>query len=830
MKKGLLGLLLIFPFLIAFLAFTTSDYLIKGVEQDIADIEIDYPALAPFGLKEGKQKLQANAIFNQDYPLSEGNEIVFSVPEDQDVARIDKEEDGYYLVPLSEGQVEVTVSNLKGNVSRRFTAVVYGETGALIVNLDFPFSTAGMESYYWGTKDIEYASIDSPYSKKQAVIDFEAAVYGNESMDIYDFNLEYSDNLAIDLSKEQIKVLTPGESFIRFIHPFSTTTPPTEIVFTAVEAVNIYSYADLLKATNLSENGEAVVLHVNLESQANFASLSNKNHYDIFGNIAGTVNPEAYVYDFETTYNHDFIDGWNAGISFKVSKEVHTGIRLRQSLYGNGFLINGHDLCYPSSSSVLSDGTVVPVLSPSDLYRGPRIYTAVGDPASPYENNTDGVEPLLVLYGQDNSLLYVDGDGVTVDNIRLRNADFGNNYQNLITTGIGIDVNGDRTVISNSVISSARSLIRTYSSDITIENCLLQNALEYGIKAGANEFNRVDPNKQITYSDDNGNKQTTTVSNYVTPIDLANPTAANMYSGKADSILSAGVLTANQANVFISPFIHFLIDRDHFTIEEMASGAQVVQDAMTNTTGFVNEDGSKEYAAHVEVKNCFFYNCHVSSISLDSYYNGPFLYNNISTMFYAVLGNYIDYFPKDGALTMAPTELTLSGDNRFYTYQKLSDLSFDSLLTHDIDTFIKVHGGVSSIQADVTEDDYLPLRQLIGQTNQALYSNNGVNYVNTPIMKMGGGTNLSDVVFEHDSLGSFSVNCYEHVLARSATMVPDNQFMGSDEAKYSTMKVALSRAASNVMGFEDYTFYTLDMAEHPYFGETPSLSELSARS
>ena len=97
-------------------------------------------------------------------------------------------------------------------------------------------------------------------------------------------------------------------------------------------------------------------------------------------------------------------------------------------------------------------------------------------------------------------------------------------------------------------------------------------------------------------------------------------------------------------------------------------------------------------------------------------------------------------------------------------------------------------------------------------------------------MKMGGGTNLSDVVFEHDSLGSFSVNCYEHVLARSATMVPDNQFMGSDEAKYSTMKVALSRAASNVMGFEDYTFYTLDMAEHPYFGETPSLSELSARS
>ena len=176
----------------------------------------------------------------------------------------------------------------------------------------------------------------------------------------------------------------------------------------SVSAMNRFNSwaSDLLKATNLSENGEAVVLHINLESQANYASLSDKDHYDIFGNVEGAVDPETYVYDFETTYNHDFIDGWNAGITFKVSKEVHSGIRLRQSLYGNGFLINGHDLCYPSSSSVLSDGTVVPVLSPSDLYRGPRIYTAVGDPASPYENNTDGVEPLLVLYGQDNSLLY----------------------------------------------------------------------------------------------------------------------------------------------------------------------------------------------------------------------------------------------------------------------------------------------------------------------------------------------------------------------------------------------------------------------------------------
>ena len=265
MKKGMLALLLIFPFLIAFLAFTTSDYLIKGVEQDIDDIEIDYPSLAPFGLKQGKVKLQAESVYNEDYPLSEGNDLVFSVPEDQQVARIDVEEDGYYFVPLSEGQVEVTVSNRKGNVSRSFIALVYGEAGALVLNLDCPFSSAGMASYYWGTYDIVYDSLSSPYYKHTAKFTFSAEVVGNDAMDVYDFILSYSDNLSVDLSKSEVTVLGPGQSYISFTHPFSSSAPETRLEFVAVEAVNVYSYADLLKSTNLSENGEAVVLHLDLD-------------------------------------------------------------------------------------------------------------------------------------------------------------------------------------------------------------------------------------------------------------------------------------------------------------------------------------------------------------------------------------------------------------------------------------------------------------------------------------------------------------------------------------------------------------------------------------
>ena len=97
-------------------------------------------------------------------------------------------------------------------------------------------------------------------------------------------------------------------------------------------------------------------------------------------------------------------------------------------------------------------------------------------------------------------------------------------------------------------------------------------------------------------------------------------------------------------------------------------------------------------------------------------------------------------------------------------------------------------------------------------------------------MKMGGGTNLSDVFFEGEGFDYVSLDCYEYNLGKSSTFVDDSEFMSSDEARYTTMKVALSRAASNFFGFEDYVFYHVDKDEHPYFGQTPSLAELSVRS
>ena len=766
MKKGVLAILLIFPFLIAFLAFATSDYLIKGVEQDIDDIILPYDSLQPFGLKDGAVKLEATPVYNEKYPLSNGNDISFkAVSEEQDIIRIEERTDGYYLVPLAEGQAEVIASNKKGNVSKRFTALVYGEDGAIVVTLDHPFSSAGIgRTYYWGTDDMAYDSIDSPYSKHQAKFTFSARVVGNDGMGINDFALEHSDNLRIDLNKSEVTVLGPGEAYFRFTHPFSTSTPPTEITFTAVEGVNVYSYADLIKATNLSAAGEPVVLHVNLDSKENYDKLPEASRKDVavFGEIDGVVDPENYVYDFEATYNHDFASWWNnsSKTSYDIGITLHAGIRLRHSLYGNGFLINGHDLCYPSSFKTMEDGTIVPSfgVDGKDIFRGPLIYISAGNPYTPYgDSQISGVEPLLVVYGQDNSLIYADGDNITIDNLRLRNADFGNNYQNLFTAGTGIEILGDNVRVSNSVISSARTLVRSYSSLTEVDNCLLQKCLEFGIKTGANESNKVDYSKKIIYSDAYGKQHETIVFNYLSPGDFSGSfKPENLKDGRADSVLTNGVFLNNQANVFVGDgLMHTYVPRD----------------SMTD-------------------------------------------------------------IPTGLARTMAPSLVAFEGDNRFYTYQKTTDLGFDSLIYDDIDTFINLHGGVPDIPANVGEDDYLPLRQMLSRSS-SVYRVGQDDYIATPIMKMGGGTNLSDVVLDESLKSSLKIeafNCYRETLSRKAVMVPDNEFMDHHEAIYSTMVVALSRAASNIFGFEDYVFYCYDPEQAPYFGQTPSLSELSARS
>ena len=124
MRKKSLLFLLIIPFVVAILAFVTSNFVIRNVEQDITGINWSYSNNTGFSLRDEKVALNAEPIYNKDYPLAPGNELVWKVsdlPDYGQVATIEETGDNYYLKLLKDGQCTVTCSNEKGNIARSFT-------------------------------------------------------------------------------------------------------------------------------------------------------------------------------------------------------------------------------------------------------------------------------------------------------------------------------------------------------------------------------------------------------------------------------------------------------------------------------------------------------------------------------------------------------------------------------------------------------------------------------------------------------------------------------------------------------------------------------------
>lgn len=96
---------------------------------------------------------------------------------------------------------------------------------------------------------------------------------------------------------------------------------------------------------------------------------------------------------------------------------------------------------------------------------------------------------------------------------------------------------------------------------------------------------------------------------------------------------------------------------------------------------------------------------------------------------------------------------------------------------------------------------------------------------------MGGGSNLSDVIIDESLLEYFNniieIDPFEYLLGLTVEKVPD--FMKSPTAIYNTMKVAMLRAVSNVLEFNNYRLLTLNNTKNKWLNDTPSLSDLSAK-
>ncbi len=795
-KKNLIILLLI-PFLIALLGVMTINGTFNLIENDIISIKWDYNDIEGFKLSENLYPLRATGLNLKNYPAGSGNDLVWTIQNkdgsEEEYAEIVKNTQGYFLKTLKQGEVIITCANEKGNVSRKMTAIIY-ENGIVIATPKIKSSQNNIDPViYYG----EYDLVNE--TKQKAVIDLEVRIIPSSIKPLVKI-LNQTDNIEVDLENGKINVLSPGDARLEIGCEDKTIALSTNFDFKVVEdGINVYNYDDLLYCTNNSKTGEIAVLRKSFESFDNAYNSDLtlvSDNIECFGNYNKRTNGFNFkddVYLFETTYNQEYITQWNNFASSNkdykpISNEVIAGLHIQKDFYGNGYTINFHNLTYPTGSPqeiVNDDGsvTLLPTLSSTDLFRGPLPFYTLGDP-----NNL----PLVTAFGQDNVGMYIDGDNITINDVDVRNCDFGNNFKNLDTVGNVAEIAGNTITIKNSRFKNGKNIIRCFSSnDVLIDNSMLEYARNFLLYVGTNEYLKIDDEALKPFVSDTGNSTTAKIKDYLS------------YKAEGDTTLN-NYLTGTK------------------DIEKMYQAVTSIQKAL-NDEGLVK--GS--YKGRITINDTLFSKSGISPISIDTLFNGPFLYSCTPS----IIG---DIFKKVGELAGTsiiplepvnvsglsyPMEVSLNGNTKFYDYKAIDELDLAGLIGENISTLAN---SLELYEGKITIDDIFPLKELLfkkasgyGQT----YSTGGKRYMNIILAYYGGGLNLSKVSID-------SLNDKDEIGVTLDIDLLDNYLnMPTASGTIQTVKNIMIKCVTVVTGFEPFKFMCFEGNGYLY-NETPKVSEL----
>ena len=235
--------------------------LVNIIDADIVSIDWKYSDVEGFKVN-GKYKLNAEGVYPNNTKVGEGNNLIWSMKnKDQNDSEIHgeiiQEGNGYYLSTISEGEVVITCSNAKGNVSRSMNAIIY-ENGAILLTSEISSSQNNIDSkIYYG----EYDSVNK-MERFNIGLNIKTIPSGLESsLKI----LNQTDNIDVDIVSKTVKLksgynLTSNESASFTLgYEIADQALPVTFAFDIVkDGINVYNYEDLLACTNKSENGEIV--------------------------------------------------------------------------------------------------------------------------------------------------------------------------------------------------------------------------------------------------------------------------------------------------------------------------------------------------------------------------------------------------------------------------------------------------------------------------------------------------------------------------------------------------------------------------------------------
>lgn len=786
MKKNLIILLLI-PFIIALLGVVAINTTYTIVDNDIVGIKWSYNDVEVFE-KDKEYALIAEGINEKNYPAGKGNNLVWSV-NDPKYGECVLKNSLWYFIPKEEGECILTCSNEKGNVSKWMKVIIFERGTSVVIvqdtnkssqnNID-PLTYYGEYDFEGGRKVPATFTIDIKVTPENP---------GSEL-----FVEASSDNVSVDLSKKQVTITGSGEAYFTISGTTGENkTKSMTYSFNVVdEGVNVYDYDDLLNCTNKSSEGEVVVLRKSFES-IDYLENNNDSSVVCFGNYNEKNKSFSFdneVYRFTTTYNKNYIDQWNnyiksQGGSNLISDQIVVGLRVQKDFYGNGYTINMHNLTYPSDEIIqVVDGQTIsiPTLNPKDLFRGPLPFYALGDP-----NNM----PFVKAFGQDNIGMYVDGDNITINDINLRNCDFGNMMSNLNTVGTVLETHGNNITIQNSRLSNGKNIIRSNSSmNTVVKNSLLSNSRTFLISIGTNEYVQVDENESFKFLDTNGNVNDSIIKTYYDK------------NGAGDKVLNdylGGTFNNKLA---------------------MKNALLTIQNSL-NRKEFVEG----EFKGSMKVEDVLFYRSGIASIALESMFNGPFLQYSVPSSIDSILkmlttsdGTSLDKLRFDHISGMSyPVELTVTGKTKFYDYKTANGLDISGLLEENISSF------ATSIKPDyqgvIDIDKIFPIKVYLMNEAKKKGLTYMSSYVNVPIAFYGGGINTSVVSLD-------GLECIDQVGETLTIDFMENYLsLGASNDTIENLKNMMLKSVTIVTGYEPFKFICMKGNGYLY-DETPKVSDL----
>lgn len=828
-KKNLIILLFI-PFMIAILGVVTINTTFTVIDNDIIGIDWEYKNTEVFKVSDGMYPLSAEGINQKDYPAGPGNNLVWSIrnkdSNDTEVyAEIVEVEGQFFLKPIKDGKVVITCSNEKGNVFKSMTAIIYTK-GVVNINRSESGTSQSIEGIiYQGEFDLVNGE------KKPSTFKLEIDAYSEDGQSGVEL-LDISENIKLDLETNTVQVIAPGHAYFTLGLTSDRTIEPTVYEFEVVESgVNVYNYNELLFCTNKSlTGGEVVVLQTSFESLQNMYELDSENKVvmengipkqikqgvQLFGTYNfknQTFNFDDEMHGFHTNYNSHFIKQWNEQVASKdpsqeLSDWINVGLWVQKDFYGNGYTINFHNLAFPTEKSAETDQEGNDLgkyeLGLNDTFRGPRPFYSLGNP-----DNT----PMITAYGQDNIGMYLEGNDITLNDIKLKNCDFGKLMTNLEYVGTVVETYGNNITIKNSELSNGKHVVRSFSSkNFTIENSVISNARNFLILVGSNEYiSTINMDGTYEFINTKGETVTEKLEDYFgTTLD------------KGDGEL---------LNYLLGAFT----DK-----EQMRKTLISIQNAFNDKDLVEGRSGGS-----MNVVDCLFYQSGIASIGIDTMFNGSFLYNGSPSMiqlFLGMLENVQSIAGTNLGGMSIPVQVNISGNTKFYDYKTKDQMDISGLIAENLS---KIASGLpigEDIVKDLNIDKIFPMKTYLyneAQSQGAAITKDGKKYINVPVAFYGGGLNLSTVNIDTldtkaQMTGNFQVDLLDSYLNQPGTTYEElmeivDDFLNGEGTKIGSMvpviKGVILKCVTVVIGYEPFEFICYKSDD--LYGLAPQVEELT---